>query len=229
MNKRIPHHWINWTEIVLDDPDLPFHSKALALFLSTYMNSSHDMAYPSVSTIRGRMGLGSNSTAIKYLGVLEDSGYLKTERRYGNSKIYTAIIPPNHPSITPPVVLHEMDNSITPRGLTVLHEVEPNKQENKQENKQVGKNSRFSRPSLDELKLFIKEKNLNLNAQEFINHYESNGWMVGKTKMKNWKAAAQQWSLREDKKNPRPKTNGSGKRLDALGRPIEESRTGSLL
>jgi hypothetical protein len=30
-------------------------------------------------------------------------------------------------------------------------------------------------------------------AKAFFNHYESNGWMVGKNKMKNWEAAVRNW------------------------------------
>lgn len=224
--KRIPHHWINWTEIILDDPELPFHSKALALFLSTYMNSSHDMAYPSVSTIRGRMGLGSNSTAIKYLAVLEESGYLMTERRYGNSKIYTAVIPQNHPSITPPVVLHEMEHSITRGGLTVLHEVEPNKQENKQKNKQVGR-SGSKRPSLADVKNLVEKKGYHFNPNEFFNHYEAIGWVYGKNKIpiKKWESCAIQWESRHREKNP----ERTSVRLDATGKPLKPNGGGSLL
>jgi hypothetical protein len=33
-------------------------------------------------------------------------------------------------------------------------------------------------------------------AEKFFNHYESNGWLVGgKSKMKNWQAAARNWLL----------------------------------
>lgn len=35
-------------------------------------------------------------------------------------------------------------------------------------------------------------------AQKFINYYSSNGWMVGKNKMKNWRGAAAGWISRKD-------------------------------
>lgn len=37
-----------------------------------------------------------------------------------------------------------------------------------------------------------------MSAEAFFNHYEANGWMVGRNKMKNWKAAVAQWNARED-------------------------------
>lgn len=59
----------------------------------------------------------------------------------------------------------------------------------------------FISPSLEEAILFFKEKNKsNLDAEKFFNHYESNGWLVGgKSKMKNWQAAARNWMLNSEK------------------------------
>jgi hypothetical protein len=56
-------------------------------------------------------------------------------------------------------------------------------------------------PSLKEAILFFKEKDkTDLEAEKFFNHYESNGWLVGgKSKMKNWQAAARNWMLNSEK------------------------------
>lgn len=56
---------------------------------------------------------------------------------------------------------------------------------------------KFTPPTLAEVSLVIKDKKL---AQKFINHYESNGWVVGRVKMISWTAAANNWQLdNEDK------------------------------
>jgi hypothetical protein len=59
----------------------------------------------------------------------------------------------------------------------------------------------FIPPSLAEAILFFKEKNkTDLDAEKFFNHFESNGWLVGgKSKMKNWQAAARNWILNSEK------------------------------
>jgi hypothetical protein len=56
-------------------------------------------------------------------------------------------------------------------------------------------------PNLEQVKEFFKEKNkTDLDAEKFFNHFESNGWLVGgKSKMKNWQAAARNWILNSDK------------------------------
>ncbi len=131
--------WLNWRKVVLSDRDLSFYSKSIALYLNTFMNDRHDFAFPSIETIRAEMSIGSNSTVIKYLTELVEKGWLIKEKRYGKSAIYFAKVPENILSTTPPVVVHEMNSSITRGGLTVLHEVETNKQGNNQKNKQDGK------------------------------------------------------------------------------------------
>lgn len=58
---------------------------------------------------------------------------------------------------------------------------------------------RFAPPTLDEIQSFMKDKTSNHTAEaaKFFNHYESNGWKVGKNVMKKWKAAATGWLSRD--------------------------------
>ena len=60
-----------------------------------------------------------------------------------------------------------------------------------------GKTKRFAKPSPQEIKDYIEEKNLNVNPDQFYDYYESNGWMIGRNHMKDWKAAVRQWNARE--------------------------------
>lgn len=52
----------------------------------------------------------------------------------------------------------------------------------------------FKQPTLEELKEFIQENNLEVDAERWLNYYNSNGFMVGRTKMKDWKACVRNWS-----------------------------------
>jgi DNA replication protein DnaD len=65
---------------------------------------------------------------------------------------------------------------------------------NNNDNKEKKERSIFKAPSLEELNTFCLENNLELNASDFLNYYDSNGWMVGKNKMKDWKATVRRWS-----------------------------------
>ena len=55
------------------------------------------------------------------------------------------------------------------------------------------KRTRFVSPTLEEVKAYCKERNNTVDAEHFINYYTSNGWQVGRNKMKDWKAAIRTW------------------------------------
>ena len=59
--------------------------------------------------------------------------------------------------------------------------------------------NRFIPPTLEEVKQYCLERNNNVNPERFIDFYESKGWMIGKTKMKDWKACVRTWE-RDSKK-----------------------------
>lgn len=52
----------------------------------------------------------------------------------------------------------------------------------------------FTRPSIEEINAYCQEKSLQLDAQSFIDYYDSNGWKVGKNQMKDWKATVRRWA-----------------------------------
>lgn len=58
---------------------------------------------------------------------------------------------------------------------------------------------KFMPPTESEIEALAYEQNLNLDG--YFDYYESNGWMVGKNKMKNWQAAARNWHKRQKQFN----------------------------
>jgi hypothetical protein len=71
---------------------------------------------------------------------------------------------------------------------------------NKNDNKEKNDNNTFKPPTADDVKSYCLERNNFVNAETFINFYESKGWMVGKNKMKDWKACVRTW----EKTNTKP-------------------------
>ena len=51
----------------------------------------------------------------------------------------------------------------------------------------------FSPPTVEEVKKYIAERGSKVDAERFVDFYTANGWMVGKNKMKDWKAAVRTW------------------------------------
>lgn len=68
--------------------------------------------------------------------------------------------------------------------------------------KEINK-EKFSKPSLEEVKKYCQERNNKVDAESFINYYESVGWKVGKNKMRDWKAAVRTWERRNNNQNKR--------------------------
>lgn len=68
----------------------------------------------------------------------------------------------------------------------------------------------FVPPTIQEVQNYIDEKGYQVDVSVFMNHYESNGWMVGKNKMKKWKAAITNWNTRN--------SNGGNNGQDTRGR-----------
>ena len=63
------------------------------------------------------------------------------------------------------------------------------------------KAKRFIPPSVEEVEQYCIERSNNIEAQSFIDFYESKGWMIGKNKMKDWKAAVRTWERSRKQEN----------------------------
>lgn len=51
----------------------------------------------------------------------------------------------------------------------------------------------FRKPTVEEIDAYCAERKNGLSGQDIYDHYEANGWMVGRVKMKDWKAAVRTW------------------------------------
>lgn len=54
--------------------------------------------------------------------------------------------------------------------------------------------ARFVPPTVEEVAAYAKEKGYVIDAERFVNFYESKNWMVGKNKMTKWKASVANWA-----------------------------------
>lgn len=62
----------------------------------------------------------------------------------------------------------------------------------------------FVKPTIEQLKEYMREQGMNDIAENWLNHYEANGWMVGKNKMKDWKASVRTWKTNQKNNSPTP-------------------------
>lgn len=66
-------------------------------------------------------------------------------------------------------------------------------EEKKPSNDGKEKAKRFVKPTVDEVRAYCAEKGYDIDAEHFVNFYESKGWLVGKSPMKNWRACVATW------------------------------------
>lgn len=65
----------------------------------------------------------------------------------------------------------------------------------------IGKTKKFVKPSVEEIRVYCNEKGIRVDAEKFFYYYESKGWMIGKNKMKSWKAAVMTWKKNSETSN----------------------------
>lgn len=80
-------------------------------------------------------------------------------------------------------------------------------------------NKRFTPPTVNEVAQYCYERGNNVDPQRFVDYYTANGWMVGKNKMKDWKAAVRTWE-QKDGKSPKAAKN-TNPFLDMVGDSYE--------
>ena len=59
--------------------------------------------------------------------------------------------------------------------------------------------NRFTPPTAEEVRTYCSEKGYKVDPERFVDFYTSKGWLVGKTKMKDWKAAVRNWARSDGK------------------------------
>lgn len=70
------------------------------------------------------------------------------------------------------------------------------------------KRKRFIKPTLEEVAQYCKQRGKGVDPEQWMNHYTSNGWKVGKNGMKDWQAAVRTW----EKSDIGPKPDQQGPR-----------------
>ena len=115
--------------------------------------------------------------------------------------------------ITPITNDNTVTESITPITVSVSGSVSvsdsvsvnESPSETKREKQAKEKRTRFSAPSVDEVRNYCRERGNSIDAETFVDFYASKGWKVGNTPMKDWQSAIRTWEKRESRASPREK------------------------
>ena len=82
----------------------------------------------------------------------------------------------------------------------------------------------FIVPTVEEVSAYCLERGNSIDPQRFVDHYTSNGWVVGKAKMKDWRAAVRTWEKNDVQRNgkPQPPKPMTRAEIDAIAQKMNE-------
>lgn len=60
-----------------------------------------------------------------------------------------------------------------------------------------------SHPSLSDIKAFCEEQKLRIDPERFFNYYEAQNWMIGNSRITNWRAKIKEWAKNDFSKKSR--------------------------
>ena len=88
------------------------------------------------------------------------------------------------------------------KSMSIEENSKNNKSDSSQSSESPSRSKRFIKPTIQEISEYCAEKGYNIDAESFWNFYESKGWVVGKSPMKNWKAACATWNKKRTIADP---------------------------
>ena len=143
---------------------------------------------------------------------LEEHGYLRREQVREEGKfsksvyVITDVLKSEKPCVENPLAVNPSAGN---RSQLNTKESNTNELTTKEYSYSAGeRKSRFVPPTVGEVSAYINEKGYHVNAEQFVDFYESKGWMVGKNKMKDWQACVRTWE-RNNQNNTRGGTQRS--------------------
>jgi len=167
-----------WALAVFDS-DMKPAQKLICLYLRTHMNDYREAAWPSVARIAGKCSLSVRAVQ-GHLKEIQAAGYLMNNGHSPSGTVRYAICTPAESA---------------PPQKTTLPPAESAPELTKELTNTLSKG--FKPPSVGEVAEYCRERGNSVDPETFVDWNASKGWMIGKNKMKDWKAAVRTWEKRE--------------------------------
>ena len=181
---------MGWYYVITQEIRESFEGKEADVFavINGFSQEGQGCFYGSLSLLSQFCGIKSKTTTQRILKSLVAKGAIvKTDELHNGVKFCTYKVNKNWYGIS----------KIDMGGVS---EIDTNKKEG--ENINIDSlykgSSHFQKPSLDDIRAYCISRGNNVDPEQFLNFYESKGWMVGKTPMRDWRAAIRTWEKREN-------------------------------
>lgn len=197
-----------WVDLIL----LAMHRDKKLLIDNEVVVIERGSFMTSILKLAERWGWSRNKVK-RFLELLEDEQMLSTKRTHKGTLVtivkyedYQVVDTSDEPTVEP-----SNEPTDEPTGEPTLEPTdEPQKKniKNIKNDKNVKNNNigRFAPPDVDDVKAYCYERGNNVDAQAFVDFYSSKGWMVGKNKMKDWKAAVRTWERNRSQNSSQQKS-----------------------
>lgn len=181
---------MGWYYVITQEIRESFEGKEADVFavINGFSQEGQGCFYGSLSLLSQFCGIKSKTTTQKILKSLMAKGAIvKGEDLHNGVKFCTYKVNKNWYGIS----------KIDMGGIS---ETDTNNKENKNINIDTLSNRgniRFQKPSLEDVREYCISRGNRVDPEQFFNFYESKGWIIGKSPMKDWRAAVRTWEKRE--------------------------------
>ena len=182
---------------IWEDSNLTWNEKVVLMEIDSFTAAGKD-CFISDEYIGNLVGV-STRTASSIVSKLIRLGYVKKTRTDGRHRyLETAIFAWQTRNIC---------GADTQNLQTTINKITNT---NLQEKEKIYKKERFEKPTVSEVRAYCEERKNGIDPEAFVAFYESKGWMVGKNRMTDWKAAVHTWEAKRKQETltptPSPKT-----------------------
>lgn len=210
----------------IEDSFLFSNSKAMLLWIFLLISANHaekeflfngkKMICKRGQILTGRDSISSkikiNRSSVDRLLKVFESEHLIEQHKTNRFRLITVINYDLYQSSE-----HLIEQQMSNKRATNEQQMSTNNNDKNEKNNKNEKNINiyvpFTPPTIDEITSYCSERSNTVNPEKFFDFYQSKGWMVGKNKMKDWRACVRTWEKSENQfqkggKNYESKSNG---------------------
>lgn len=189
---------MGWYYVITQEIRESFEGKEADVFavINGFSQEGQGCFYGSLSLLSQFCGIKSKTTTQKILkNLVEKGAIVKGEDLHNGVKFCSYKVNKNW-------------YGISKNDMGGISEIDTNNKEDININTLSNKGGhRFQKPSLEDVRAYCISRSNKVDPEQFYNFYESKGWMVGKSPMKDWRASVRTWEKREKEVAPRKREN----------------------
>ena len=140
----------------------------------------------------GKTALTNAKNELKQYGLID----FRSSRKRGTCTEYSILLGSNQ-TTNEPQTSHKQATNEPQTGHINRYKTKTKKE--KDISNDISKKS-FVPPTIDEVREYCQSRNNFVDPERFVDFYSAKGWMVGKNKMKDWKAAVRTWERNDGRK-----------------------------